>query len=195
MNFRNSLCIALVAASCGAALAAPGAHGPGGEHLDAPTAGPGGSALPRFEAATDQFELVAQLGSGELSIVIDRFATGEPLLRARVLVESGALKAEAKFHEDHGDYAVDDAALLKQLAQPGEHPVVITVLAGDDSDLLNGTLVVRPAAAGEHGHGDHDHAHERSAWLGAAAAGSLLLAGVLWWRRRRAPGLAQGARS
>ena len=83
----------------------------------------------RVEANSDLFELVATLAGGELSILIDRFATNEPVLQAQVEVESGALKALAKFHADIGYYAVDDPAMLKKLSTPGEHPLVITVLA------------------------------------------------------------------
>jgi hypothetical protein len=140
------------------ALASPGAHGPNGEHLDGPasTAG-GGNAAPQMEAKSEQFELVAKLGGGELSILIDRFETNEPVLNATVEVESGPLKAIAKFHADQGVYAVDDPTLLQALRQPGAHPILITLIAGQESDLLEGTLqVATQVAAGEAGHG-HSH--------------------------------------
>ncbi|NQW84682.1 MAG: hypothetical protein HQ450_12130, partial [Alcaligenaceae bacterium] len=80
--------------------AGPGAHGPNGEHLDSPTTGNVNTIRTglRVEANSDLFELVATLTGGELSILIDRFATNEPVLQAQVEVESGALKALAKFH-------------------------------------------------------------------------------------------------
>jgi hypothetical protein len=179
--------------------AAPGAHGPDGQHLDTPASAATASSQPRLETQTDLFELVARLGGGELSMLIDRYATNEPVLGAEVEVESGGLKAKAKFHADHGDYAIDDPALLKRLSTPGEHALVITVRAGSDSDLLSGTLTVTSAtaaaAAGEHGHGhghgnghdhdDHHHGLERAAWIGAAIAALGLLGGVAWWRQRR----------
>lgn len=59
----------------------------------------------------------------------------------------GALKAAAKFHADMGDYAVDDEEMLKLLATSGEHPIIVTVLAGQDSDLLDGTLKVSGPAS------------------------------------------------
>lgn len=180
----------LVATSCIAFLlsaapvfASPGAHGPNGEHLDAPgqMAGSAGT-VPSFEAHSEMFELVGRLQGGELSILINRFATNEPVLNAQVEVESGALKAVAKFHADMGDYAVDDEAMLKLLATSVEHPIIVTVLAGQDSDLLDGTLKVSGPASqvGNHGH-DHDdgHAHglSRTAWpLGAL----VFLAAVAW---------------
>jgi len=175
------------------AVAGPGAHGPGGEHLDQAPDGRGkNAAVPRFEASTELFELVAVLGGGELSILIDRFATNEPVLDAQVEVESAGKKALARFHSDHGDYAVDDPALLAVLSQPGEHPVVISVAAKDESDLLNGTLIVAEAisrtAAGAHAHGDadHDHEHEleRALFVGSGVVTAALLI-VFWWKRRR----------
>ena len=180
----------LVAISCIAFLlssapvfASPGAHGPNGEHLDAPgqMAGSTGT-VPSVEAHSEMFELVGRLQGGELSILINRFATNEPVLNAQVEEESGALKAAVKFHADMGDYAVDDEAMLKLLTTSGEHPIIVTVLAGQDSDLLDGTLKVSgPASQGsDHGHGHDDgHAHglSRTAWL----FGALVFLGAVAW--------------
>lgn len=165
------------------------AHGPGGDHAEpAGATGSARPALPRFEAATDAFELVAELTSGEFSILIDRFETNAPVLGARVEVEAAGRKAEAKFRADRGDYAIDDAAFLSALSAPGEHAVVVAIVAGEESDLLNGTLVVAQGGAGALAH-THDGswfgiASARSAWIGAAAAAVALLL-LLWLRRRR----------
>lgn len=181
------------------ALAAPGAHGPNGEHLDGPTTMRAASALPRVEAKSEAFELVAELRANELAIVVDRYESNEPVLGAKLEVESGTLKAVAAFRAEQGDYAVTDAELLKALAAPGEHGLVFTLVAGNDSDLLDGTLVsaagrVATSAAkddhghahgnDEHGHG-HDHELERAAWIGAGVAALGLIGGIAWWRQRR----------
>lgn len=187
---QPALALALVLFA-GAASAAPGAHGPNGEHLDS---NPGGSTAvstaPRLDAKSELFELVARLDGGELSILIDRFATNEPVLKASVEVESGQLKAKAKFHEDLGDYAVDDPAMLKLLSAPGEHPVVITVLAGDESDLLDGVLRVGAGQVQEatHGHshdeGD-DHEHGINWWRWALGGLIVLVLALSWkWKNR-----------
>lgn len=175
-----------------AAFAAPGAHGPNGEHLDGPATTYAASALPRLEAKSEAFELVAELRAAELAIVVDRYETNEPVLGARLDVESGGMKAVAAFRAEQGDYAVTDAALLKALAAPGEHGLVFTLVAGAESDLLDGTLVssaAAAAAAADHGHahGDHGHDHtlEYVAW-GVGGALVLGLAGGYVWRRRRA---------
>jgi hypothetical protein len=179
------------------ALAAPGAHGPNGEHLDAQTAQAATSALPRLEAKTEAFELVGTLHADELSVLIDRYATNEPVLSATLEVEAGGIKARATFHADQGDYAFDDAKLLALLRTPGEHALVFTLVAGAENDLLDGTLATtaaRAATAADHGHahGDpghddhgHDHTLEYIAW-GVGGVLVLVLAGAYVWRHRRA---------
>ena len=184
-------------------LAAPGAHGPNGEHLDGPATMRAASSLPRIEAKSEAFELVAELRASELAILIDRYESNEPVLGAKLEVESGPLKAVAAFRAEQGDYVVTDAAMLKALAAPGEHGLVFTLVAGKDSDLLDGTLVgpaSRAAAAKDdhgHAHGDDDHGHdhelERAAWTGAGVAVLGLIGGIAWWRqRRRESGKLQG---
>lgn len=149
---------------CAPALAAP---------ADAP---------PRLEASSELFELVGRLHAGELSILVDRYETNEPVLGARVEVKLGELKAPAKFHADHGDYAVDDAAFLKALAAPGEHALLFTIVAGEDSDLLDATLVV----GGDRAH-DDGHSHWLEWFL--VAGGVLLVLGITFLLlRRRRPG-------
>lgn len=168
------------------AFAAPGAHGPNGEHLDAPAVSGGAvNAAPRLEAQSDMFEVVGRLQGGEFSMLINRFATNEPVLDAKVEIESGAVKAQAKFHADLGDYAVDDAAMLKALSLPGDHPLVITVLAGAEADLLDGTLRVAVPAD------DHDQGVSYGLWLALLLA-VLIALGFYYGRKAgsaRTPGM------
>lgn len=198
ISLLRALAAAALAASFSlAAIAGPGAHGPNGEHLDSPTttAAPGGS-RPRIETKSDQFELVATLGGGEFSMLIDRFATNEPVLKAQVEVESGGLKATAPFHDDIGAYAVVDEAMLKLLGKPGEHAIVITILHGNESDLLDATLTVTaeqaqaaaeaPHAQGHAGADDHGPEHtsgSRKLWTGMGLIAAALIAVALWRRR------------
>lgn len=197
---------ALLLVASALSIAGPGAHGPNGEHLDGPATTRAASVLPRVEAQTETFELVATLLAGALSVLIDRYDSNEPVLNATLEVESGGLKAKATFHADQGGYAVDDPKLLALLRTPGEHGLVFTLTAGKDSDLLDGTLVspgsgaATPAKNGAgHAHGDDDHGHghdhllERAAWIGAGVAALGLIGGVAWWRQRRRPaGALQG---
>ncbi|MFZ2987271.1 MAG: hypothetical protein WA086_04705, partial [Ideonella sp.] len=107
-----ALCAAALAASP-RVVAAPGAHGPNGEHLDSPATARLSAGLPRVEAKSEAFELVAELRAGELAILVDRFESNEPVLGAKLEVESGTHQAVAAFRAEQGDYAVTDAALLK----------------------------------------------------------------------------------
>ena len=157
--------------------AGPGAHGPNGEHLDSPKTDNPIQAGLRIEANSDIFELVGTLSGGELSIFIDRFVTNEPLLQAQVEVESGALKAQAKFRAEIGDYKIDDPAMLQKLSTPGEHPLVITVIAGKDSDLLDAVLRVPATLAAD------DH-HFHWEWWALGALATLVLLGVAVARLR-----------
>jgi len=158
--------------------AGPGAHGPNGEHLDSPKTDNLMQAGLRIEANSDLFELVATLTNGELSIFIDRFVTNEPLLHGQVEVESGSLKAQAKFRAEIGDYLIDDPALLQKLSTPGEHPLVITVIAGKDSDLLDAMLRVPATLA-------VDDYHFRWEWWVLGALVSLVLLAIATARLRK----------
>lgn len=171
MKLLSIVLFYLVTAS--AALAAPGAHGPSGEHLDAPGGHVHSDAGPRIETFTESFELVGHLQDGELSVLIDRYETNEPVLDGKLEAEFNGLTAAAKFHADHGDYAFDDENFLKALARPGKHALVFTLTAGDESDLLEGTLEVKAA---DNGHA-HDGAHGYS--LKTWAIAGVLLAFVL----------------
>ena len=174
------------------AIAGPGAHGPGGEHLDGPAPVlSAGASVPRVEAKSETFELVARIEGGALSILIDRYDTNEPVLGADVEVEVGSLKQKAVFRGEQGDYAVTDPKLVALASSPGSHALVFTVSAGKDSDLLEGTMQVaaqgRPAASASY--------TSIAAWIG----GGLLVVGGAgaFMRRRRAargPAFAGGLR-
>lgn len=186
---------ALMLASATAAQAGPGAHGPNGEHLDAPTAGHAATAHPRVEARSDDFELVATLQPGELSIFIDRYTSNEPVLKAALELESGGIRSKAAFRADQGDYVVVEPRLLALLRTPGQHALVFTLATGADNDLLDATLVTSAgearAANGEHGHAHADdgpgqaHTLGRAAWTGAGLATLGLIGGMAWWRQQR----------
>lgn len=178
MKYLNLLFAALLAMS--QALANPGAHGPNGEHLDGPSGAPGGASAPHVETFTEAFELVGRLSGGELSIMIDRYETNEPVLNGDLEVQYKNLKAKARFHADLGDYSVDDARFLKAISVPGSHPLLFTLVAGEESDLLEGTLQVSPPADD---HGD-DQLADRP-WLIAVIVIAVLLAAGFIVRVRR----------
>ena len=144
--------------------------GGGHDHGEAvPTAS--GTSLPRFTAQSDVFEAVGVLLSDELSMLIDRAASNEPVLNATVELESGGIKLIGKFHADHGDYSFD----AKPFAKAGEYPITLTIKAGADSDLLTGELIVQEPDKMASAASAHAHGWQRDAlWGGAALALALL---------------------
>jgi hypothetical protein len=150
--------------------------GPGHDHGDAPAAS-SSTASPRFEAVSDLFEVVGILQANELSVFVDRFADNAPVLKAKVELESGSLKAIGQFHSDHGDYSFANQAFQK----PGTYPIMLTITAGDDVDILAGNLVVPDPHAG--------HVHSTISLpriLLSLAAAAIAIAAVWLLLRRRA---------
>jgi hypothetical protein len=187
MKLLNILFFCFVTSSV--AFASPGAHGPNGEHLDAPGGHVHNDAGPRIETFTEAFELVGHLQGDELSVLIDRYETNEPVLNGNLEVEFNGLKAPARFHADHGDYAIDDARFLQALSKPGKHSLVFMLTAGDESDLLEGTMEVKGQDA-DHGH-SHEDSHAQSftlkAWAIGGALLSILLVAIVITMLRRKP--------
>jgi hypothetical protein len=186
MKLLNIFLFCLVTMS--AAIAAPGAHGPNGEHLDAPGGRVHGDAGPRIETFTESFELVGRLQDGELSVLIDRYDTNEPVLDGKLEVEFNGMKVAAPYHADHGDYAVDDENFLKALAKPGKHALLFTLTAGEDSDLLEGTLEVNAGAGAQGDAGDHGLPRANlTTWAIAGVLLAVLLVAIVMRQLRRKP--------
>ena len=179
MKYLHLLFAAMLVMS--SAFASPGAHGPNGEHLDGQAAASGTtSSVPRNETFTETFELLGHLSGGELSIRIDSYETNEPVLGGQLELQYKELKAKATFHADLGDYAVDDPKFLAAISKPGTHALLFTLVAGEESDLLEGTLTVAEALD------DHGHEHGfNQRWLLAAAAALVLAAAAIFVVRRR----------
>lgn len=178
------LLLSLLLSPLPAALANPGAHGPNGEHLDAPAASVVGTDIrPRMETFSELFELVAHLNEHALTVMANHYASNEPVLSGELEVESGELKAKAAFDQESGAFVVADAALLKQLAQPGSHPLVFTLSSGEEIDLLAGELVVSDAQ--RQALAEHDHGHGAGRWWWGLLAAVVLAAVVVVLVRRR----------
>lgn len=177
-HFRTHLFALLVSATSVSAFA-----GEGHDHGEAKTPAAAASASPRFQGHSDLFEVVGILKGDELSIMIDRYATNEPVLNAKVEVESGEMKKTAAFHPEHGDYSLPAGSFRK----PGTYPITLTIVSGKDTDLIAGDLVVPDPEAG------HQHSAEQvsglTKWAKPASAAALLLAALAIfgsiWRRRR----------
>ncbi len=164
-----------------AALLATGnvAAGPGHDHGEAASVANTGKTSPRFDAHSDLFEAVGSLGASELSIIIDRYSSNEPLLNAKVELESGSTKLAGVFHVEHGDYSF----AAKPFEKPGTYPITLTITAGDDVDILAGNLIVPAAEAA------HTHADGLTAWKNWATIGALVVGvgiAFMFFMRRRA---------
>ena len=156
------------------------AFGHGGEdHGDGPKPVSAANIAPRAEAQTELFELVATPANGQLTIFVDRFASNAPVTGAKVEVESGSWKAVAAAG-GNGSYRVN----APQFAKPGRYPLLFTVEAGTDTDLIETTLVVAEAAKPE--------AAVRLPGSGAmwwwVGGGLAALAGISLMLKRRRPG-------
>lgn len=106
---------------------------------------PSQSVAPRALASTEEFEMVAVLDAKKMSIYLDRFASNEPVLKAKVEVEGAGVKAYAK-ETSPGVYEIE-LPLLK----PGKYPLTMTLEAGDVNDLLSTSLDIEsPAVSAQH---------------------------------------------
>lgn len=172
--FKTALVVALVAFAPVEVFA-----GPGHDHGDSAPTSNTVKLSPRFEAHSDLFEVVGVLAKGELSITVDRYKNNEPVLNAKVELESGSTKLTGKFHADHGDYRLAS----KPFEKPGTYPISLTITAGDEIDILAGSLVVPDPEAG------HDHTSDVFAWKRWAVICTLiaaLLVVTIFIVRRRA---------
>ena len=99
-------------------------------------------AMPRAEAGSDTFELVAVASGGELTIYLDRFGTNEPVSDALIAVETPQGSVEAKISTD-GSYKVS----APWSAKPGRYDLIFTVTKGGDADVLTLTLEIPSVGA------------------------------------------------
>ena len=157
--------------------------GEGHDHGETKTPAGAAVASPRFQGHSGLFEVVGILKGNELSITIDRYATNEPVLNAKVEVESGSLNKTADFHADHGDYSLPSESFRK----PGTYPITLTIVSGKDTDLIAGDLVVPDPEAGRGHSAASASALMKWAKPAAAAALSMLVLMIAFsiWRRRR----------
>lgn len=142
---------------------------------------------PRAEANSDAFEIVVAARGGSLEVIVDTFATNEPVPDAQIEIDSseGILKPK---NIGGGVYVVDAAFA----AVPGKYDLAITVSAGDKVEILGTTLVVTNTSAKEAvGSGDFALSESTTRLLIASAVAFVagLLASRLLWRSSTAVGL------
>lgn len=163
------ICAALFAAFFGHAAAHEG-H----DHGDAAAKPADVRLLPRFEARSDDLEVVGVLAGKDLVIYVDRATDNAPVEGGEIEVEGPQFKAIGE-SLGNGTYKVEAAAL----AAAGTYPLTLTIQAGDLADLLSATLTVPEAAA-------PIVADSRQLWwwVGLPTAFAGLGLAVLWRRRR-----------
>src|SRR6185295_12747219 len=130
--------LAVTAVLCGAIAPASAHEGHDHEEQQPVSAG----ALPRGEADSGAFEIVAIVRGENLEIYLDRFATNEPVTGATLEVESPGGPVKAAAGAD-GTYRV----AAPWLAKGGRTDLIFTVTAGDTTDILPLTIQSAPGAA------------------------------------------------
>ncbi|HVR94916.1 MAG TPA: hypothetical protein VHI75_13885, partial [Casimicrobiaceae bacterium] len=129
---------------------------------------------PRVEANSEIFELVGMLEGEKLTLYLDRFATNEPVTNAAIEIASGEFKVTAQ-STGEGIYTAAAATLTK----PGQYPLVFTIRAAEETDLLDGTLDVPPPTDAV------SHTHNWAEWLVWIIGALVALAGTAWLLLRR----------
>jgi cobalt-zinc-cadmium efflux system membrane fusion protein len=175
---RTLIASALAAAALLASLGTAPAH----EGHDHGPAAPAArvDAAPRGEAASDAFELVAVAQGETLVLYLDRFASNEPVQGATLTVEApgGSVTAEAA----GSTYRIK----APWLAKPGHTDLIVTVTAGDVTDILPVSIDVPDRAAMlAIGSLSDTSAIFRPATALAVLFGVLLGVGLMAWRGRR----------
>lgn len=171
MNLKRPLAALHFAAALFAAN--PAWAGEGHDHGVAPAAT--GTALPRFVAVSETFELVGVLNGTQLTLYLDRFADNAPVKGATLELDVAGVKVVTQPGAE-GEFT----AALTAAPKPGVLPVTATVIAGVETDLLAGELDVHEAFPAEAA------VHRRSWQAGAGwAIGGLVTLIVLVWAGRK----------
>jgi hypothetical protein len=142
----------------------------GHDHGAAATTAPS-SALPRFTAVSETFELVGVVNGQQISLYLDRAEDNSPVKAARLELELGGIKVALK---PRGEAEFE--ATLVQALKPGVISVAATVFAGKETDLLAGDLEIHEDARSDAG-------TRNPSWKvygGWAIGGLLALAPLLW---------------
>jgi hypothetical protein len=170
--FHSLAALGLAALLLGAGTSA--LAGDGHDHGDAAPAATG-TALPRFAAVSETFELVGVLAGKQLTLYLDHFADNAPVRGALIELDIAGAKFKA---EQHGDDAYE--VTLKDAPKPGVLPITATVTAGGEVDLLAGEIDL-------HEEDHHEEPAAASSWKEFAgwAAGGLVALLVLVFGGRR----------
>ena len=151
-------------------------HGP---EVKAPIAAPATSGA-RFTLTSPDVELLGMLDNDKLTLYVDSYATNEPILNAKIEVESNGVKVQALAEKD-GSYT----AAAEWLKQPGTHEIVVSVVAKDLADLLIGTLEAPALTPEAHEHSWLDGEFAYDIWAAGGVAVVIALLALFDLMRRR----------
>lgn len=130
-----------------------------------------------LELKSPDVELLGVLQDGKLAVFADRYATNEPILNAKIELESDGRKLQLLATKD-GSYT----AAADWLKQPGTHEVVVSVEASGLEDLLIGTLEIPGLKSDEaHGRAWVDYGK----WAAGGITGAIALLALFKLIRRR----------
>lgn len=183
MKLHPSLATLGLAAALLSSAPATAADDHGHDHGNASPAATG-TALPRFAAVSEIFELVGVLDGKQITLYLDRFADNTPVPNAEIELEIGGAKFKAQAAQGR-EAAAEYEVVLAEAPKPGVLPITATVTAGGEVDLLAGELDLHEEA---HAH-EAAHTHswkEYAGWAaGAIAALALLLVVGRRWMASR----------
>jgi hypothetical protein len=165
------------ALACAALFVLPASMAMAGEGHDHGDSAPAASstALPRFAAVSEAFELVGVLSGKQLTLYLDRYDDNAPVPDAQIELEIAGLKFKA---EKHGEAVYE--VVLKEEPKEGVLAITATVMAGKETDLLAGELDIHPAAHAPAA----TPARSWQRWAGWAAGGALALLMLAWAAKR-----------
>lgn len=150
----------------------------GHDHGDA-TPSVAGTALPRFSAVSERFEMVGVLDGTQITLYLDRSADNSPITEAQIELEIGGQQYTAS-KQGKDEFKV----VLKEAIEPGLLPITAMIVVGDDADLLAGELDIHESGLTD------EPAHAHAWWeehtdgiIGAAVALVLLVLLALMGRR------------
>ena len=166
----NAFCLAAFIAATPITVFADAGH----DHGTATTAA-ADSSQPRFTAVSETFELVGVLSGKFLTLYLDRANDNSPVKDAKLELELGGVKLDVK-PRGEGEFE----AMLAQELKPGMTAVTVTVVAGQETDLLAGELDLREGAQPDVSVGSRPW-KKYATWL---IAGLLTLALLAWSLRR-----------
>ena len=159
-------------------------------HDHVPAAVAGRAPLPRFALVSSTYELVGELAGRQLTLYLDRYDDGAPVVQAQLNLRLGGEAIPVANGHEAGEFE----AVLPRPVAPGTIPVSVAVAAAGRVEALAGELIVADGAAeassaiaGGHERASGGEAAPRLRWAGLIGAAALLFL-ILGWRFWRSAG-------